>query len=57
MKIYTAPSNDAEISLRVEYRKYPALCGGQATVDMKDPCLAGTDATEENSVSEAWVGK
>jgi len=56
LKISNEAPKDAEIALRVEHRRYPPLCGGQTAVDMEDACLKGTDATDGNSVSEAWVG-
>jgi len=57
LNISYAVPKDAEIALRVEHRKYPALCGGHTVVGMDDPCLKGADATYENSVAEAWVGR
>ncbi|MFH0835353.1 MAG: hypothetical protein V1881_03340 [Candidatus Micrarchaeota archaeon] len=57
LKISNVAPKDAEIALRVEHRKYPPLCGGQTVVDMADACLKETDATDENSVSEAWVSR
>ena len=57
LRAYDAAPGNAEIALRVEHRRYPALCGGQTVVDKDDPCLSGTDATDENSVAEAWVAR